>query len=77
MRLIKAILEHLLGKRYFVIILKDAGSWPYRYWASSYVYPDDEAGREALRRQIDLIRNEVRAHEYWETISFRSRRIVR
>jgi len=71
MRLIKAILELVLGYKYRVVILKDRGVE--RYWVCSYIFEDTEAGRLRLRKYLERLEDGVKAHVYWETVSFRSR----
>lgn len=72
MRLIKAIMELVLGYKYRVVILKDRGVE--RYWVCSYIFEDTAAGDERLRRYVDGLEESVRVHTYYETVSFRSRR---
>lgn len=73
MRLIKEILTLLLGYKYRVVILKDAGVE--RYWVCSYIFEDTPQGNARLKRYLERLREKnVVAHEYWETVSFRSRK---
>lgn len=71
MRLIKAILELLLGYKYRVVILKDRGVE--RYWVCSYIFEDTPEGNSRLASYIARLEDEVKAHVYYETVSFRSR----
>lgn len=71
MRLIKAILELLLGYKYRAVILKDRGVE--RYWVCSYIFEDTPEGNSRLEQYIARLEDEVKAHVYYETVSFRSR----
>lgn len=72
MRLIKAIMEFVLGYKYRAVILKDRGVE--RYWVCSYIFEDTEAGNARLKKYLERLEGEVKAHVYYETVSFRSRR---
>lgn len=71
-QLINQILALILGYRYHAIILRDRGVE--RYWISSYIYADTPADLKQMKEKIQEIRDEVLAHTYVQTITFRSRR---
>ena len=72
MKLIKEILNLLLGYKYRAVILKDRGVE--RYWICSYVFEDTPAGNARLKDYLDEVERSVIAHTHYETVSFRSRR---
>ena len=72
MKLIKEILNLLLGYKYRAVILKDRGVE--RYWICSYVFEDTPAGNARLKDYLDELERSVIAHTHYETVSFRSRR---
>lgn len=72
MKLIKEILNLLLGYKYRAVILKDCGVE--RYWICSYVFEDTPAGNARLKDYLDELERSVIAHTHYETVSFRSRR---
>lgn len=73
MRLIKEILNFILGYKYRAVVLKDCGME--RYWLCSYIFEDTEEGNARLKKYLErLEENDVRAHKYITTVSFRSRR---
>lgn len=72
MRLIKEILNFVLGYKYRAVILKDCGVE--RYWVCSYIFEDTPQGDARLRKYLEGLEESVRAHSYVETVSFRSRR---
>ena len=71
MRLIDEILNLLLGYKYRAVILKDCGVQ--RFWICSYIFEDTPAGRKRLKGYLSRLKEQVKAHEYVETVSFRSR----
>lgn len=71
MRLINEILNLLLGYKYRAVILKDCGVR--RFWICSYIFEDTQAGRKRLERYLNTLKEQVAAHEYVETVTFRSR----
>lgn len=71
MRLINEILNLLLGYKYRAVILKDCGVQ--RYWICSYIFEDTPAGRKRQERYLNTLKWQVAAHEYVETVTFRSR----
>ena len=72
MKLIKEILNLLLGYKYRAVILKDRGVE--RYWICSYVFEDTPAGNARLKDYLDELERSVIAHTHYEPVSFRSRR---
>lgn len=72
MRLIKEIMNLLLGYKYRAVILKDRGVE--RYWICSYIFEDTPGGNARLNKYLQKVEASVKAHVYWETITFRSRR---
>lgn len=72
MRLINEILTLLLGYKYRVVILKDRGVE--RYWVCSYIFEDTPHGNARLKKYLDGLEESVKAHTYYETVSFRSRK---
>ena len=72
MKLIKEILNLLLGYKYRAVILKDRGVE--RYWICSYVFEDTPAGNARLEKYLEDLERGVIAHTHYETVSFRSRR---
>lgn len=72
MKLIKEILNLLLGYKYRAVILKDCGVE--RYWICSYVFEDTPAGNARLEKYLEDLERGVIAHTHYETVSFRSRR---
>lgn len=71
MKLIKEILNLLLGYKYRAVILKDRGVE--RYWICSYVFEDTPAGNARLEKYLKDLERGVIAHTHYETVSFRSR----
>ena len=71
MRLIREILNLLLGYRYRAVVLKDRGVE--RYWICSYIFDDTPAGNKALHEYINRLEADVRTFMFYEVISFRSR----
>ena len=72
MKLIKEILNLLLGYKYRAVILKDRGVE--RYWICSYVFDDPPAVNAILEKYLEELERSVIAHTHYETVSFRSRR---
>ena len=71
MKLIKEIMNLLFGYKYRAVILRDRGVE--RYWICSYIFEDTPVGNERLKSYLQRLEEDVRAHTYYETISFRSR----
>lgn len=71
MRLIKEILNLLLGYRYKAVVLKDRGVE--RYWICSYIFEDTPEGNERLGKYLRELEARVNVHTYYETVTFRSR----
>lgn len=72
MRLIKEILNLLLGYKYRAVVLKDRGVE--RYWICSYIFEDTPEGNARLKKYLENLEASVTAHAYYETVAFRSRR---
>ena len=72
MRLIKEILNLVLGYRYKAVVLKDRGAE--RYWICSYIFDDTPEGNTRLEEYLLRLEAGVSAHTHYETVTFRSRR---